>query len=55
VSLYDKTPDKPHAGSHITYNENDETFTLSTHGEGEKATKQTGNCFLTTACMNYYQ
>lgn len=48
------TPDKPHAATHINYDEEKGTFTVTTHEEGGKTTSQTGNYYLTTACMKHY-
>ena len=54
MSIYSDTPDKPHAATHINYDEEKGTFTVTTHEEGGKTTSQTGNCYLTTACMKHY-
>lgn len=54
MSIYSTTPDKPHAATHINIDNEKGTFTVTTHEKGEKSTSQTGNCYLTTACMKHY-
>lgn len=55
MSMYTNAPDKPHGATHLNIDHEKGTFTLTTHKEGEKAEKQTGQCYLTSACINYYQ
>ena len=54
MSIYSKTPDNPHAGLHLDYNNDSKQITVTTHDEGGKSSSQTGNCYLTTACMQHY-
>lgn len=55
TSIYSTTPNKPHDGTHIKYKAETKKITVTTHKNGERTTSQTGNCYLTTACIRYYQ
>jgi len=56
MSAYSTDPRESHSTSHLSIDHNKNTFTVSSHGEDrtEKPTSSTGNCFITSACMNHY-
>lgn len=55
IDIYSNNPKNgPHDSIHIKVNTENKTYQTVTKINGEKETS-TGGCFLTTACMKYYQ
>lgn len=56
MSIYSNDPREPHAGTHINIDHDKGTFTVTTHNEDRtEKSSNTGNCFLTSACMKFFQ
>lgn len=55
MSIYSNTPDEPHDGIHLNYDEDGKTLIMTTHNK-DKTEKSinSGRCYLTTACMKHY-
>lgn len=55
-SVYDKNPSKKgHSAIHININTETGKGSIVEHGADGKSTKTDTSCYLTTACMKYYQ
>jgi hypothetical protein len=55
IDFYDKNPSNPnHKSVHVKVNTDNKTFTTVDNVSGTKQTSS-GSCFLTTACMRYFQ
>ena len=55
-SIYDKNPsEEDHSGTHINYNKETGKGSIVEHGPDGKPIKSDISCYLTTACMRYFQ
>lgn len=56
-SIYDRNPsEKPHSGTHVNINlNNGKKGSIVEHGTDGKTSKTDISCYLTTACMQFYQ
>lgn len=55
MSIYSNDPRKPHSSTHINVDHNNGTFTVNTKDSSGNKSSNTGNCFLTSACMRFLQ
>lgn len=54
VNIYDNDPKEEHNSIHINIDYDNEKFSITEKEDGETS-RTDGNCFLTTACMRYFQ
>ncbi len=55
-SIYDKNPsEKGHSAIHVNINTNTGKGSIVEHGPDGKTTKTDTSCYLTSACMRYFQ
>ncbi len=55
-SIYDKNPsEKGHSATHININTDTGKGSIVEHGSDGKTTKTDTSCYLTSACMKFYQ
>lgn len=55
-SIYDKNPsEKRHSATHVNINTDTRSGSIVEHGADGQSTKTDIKCYLTTACMNYFQ
>lgn len=56
MSIYSNDPREPHSAMHLNVDHDKGTFTVTTHNEDKsEKSSNTGNCFLTSACMKHFQ
>lgn len=56
INFYGGDVDKPHHAAHVNINYDKNSWSTTTHGPDKKDTNPgSGSCYLTTACMKYYQ
>lgn len=55
MSIYSNDPREPHSSVHLEIKHDEGTFEVRTKDENGNKSSDSGNCFLTTACMTHFQ